>query len=382
MLKYIYILLIAPLIFTGCVKSNQPTQVKDNTNLSKIVDSGAKEMLTQPLINSASIAIFYKEKEYIGHYGELEKGKNNKPSNSTIYEIGSLSKVLTGTLVANAVLEEKIDIEDNITKYLDGEYPNLSYSNQPIKVKNLLTHTSRLPNMLPLELNPILDNFLDYDTPLKINEVLKEYNKTKFLKDLHTIKIDAQLGKKYSYSSAGTELTAHILEQIYKTDYENILTNFLSKEIGMTNTKVNLNEEDSKELAVGYHVDNPKATLPMGKLPWGAGGGIKSTIPDMMSFIKYQLKNNMVVEESHKTLYKADSTTEIAYFWRADLADTKLGKYYFHHGGVPRSQCYIFIIPKHNLGAFIITNQSGTQTAKIMATTLDKIFEELLEIKN
>ncbi|WP_338764571.1 serine hydrolase domain-containing protein [Bernardetia sp. ABR2-2B] len=377
MLKYI--LLITPLFLISCVKSNQSTQVEGNTNLSEIVDNAAKDMIKQPLINSTSIAIYYNGNEHIGHYGELEKEKDNKPNNTTFYEIGSLSKVMTGTLVANAVLEEKINLEDDITKYLDEEYPNLTYADQSIKVKNLLTHTSRFPNMLPIELNPILDNFLDYETPSKINKVLEKYDKTKFLNELHSIEIDSQLGKKYSYSSAATELTAHILEQVYKTDYEKILTNFLSKEIGMINTKINLNEEELKNLAVGYHVDNPKFTLPMGKLPWGAGGGIKSTLPDMMNFIKYQLKNNKVVEESHKTLYQVDSTTEIAYFWRADLSDEKLGKYYFHHGGVPRSQCYIFILPKHNLGAFIITNQSGTETAKTMATTLDKIFDKLLK---
>lgn len=69
----------------------------------------------------------------------------------------------------------------------------------------MLTHTSGLPNMLPLEMNALLDDFLNYDTPSKINDVLKNYNKTKFFQELHAIKTDTIPGFKYAYSSAGTE---------------------------------------------------------------------------------------------------------------------------------------------------------------------------------
>ena len=89
------------------------------------MDSAANRMIKKPLIHSASIAIVYQGKEFIGHYGELEKGKNNCPDNQTIYEIGSLSKTFAGTLAAKAVCEKKLNIEDEIQKYLPENYPNL-----------------------------------------------------------------------------------------------------------------------------------------------------------------------------------------------------------------------------------------------------------------
>lgn len=374
-----YFLLILTLTVISCKnKGKQSTEIK-NSKIVQLIDSVATKMIDDPLINSTSIGICYNGKEYINHYGELEKGKGNTPNNKTIYEIGSLSKVLTGTIVANAVLENKISIEDVVNKYLDEEYLNLSYLNKPIKIKHLLTHSSGLPNMLPLELNSILSDFLNYDTPSKINEVLKNYNKTKFLEDVHSINIDTVPGVKYSYSSAGTELTAHILETVYKTDYEDLLINFLSTKIGMKNTKITLKENDIKKLAVGYHTDNSKITSPMGKLPWGAGGNIKSTIPDMMKFVKYQLENNEIVQESHKPLVQYTDEFGLAYFWNIDSSNEKLGKHYVHHGGVPRSQCYIFIIPKYNLGAFIITNQCGQNTAPKMNKALNQIFDRIKE---
>lgn len=46
-------------------------------NIKTLIDSVANEMVKKPLINSTSIAIVYQGKEFIGHYGELEKGKND-----------------------------------------------------------------------------------------------------------------------------------------------------------------------------------------------------------------------------------------------------------------------------------------------------------------
>lgn len=353
------------------------SQQNNKSELAKLIDSAAAKMIKDPLINATSIAIYFDGKESINHYGELEKGKGNTPSNETLYEIGSLSKVLTGTIIAKAVLEKRISVEDDVNQFLNEEYSNLSFSNQNIKIKHLLTHSSGFPNMLPLELNPVLSDFLNYDTPSKINEVLENYNETKFLKDLHSIIIDTIPGFKYSYSSAGTELTAHILEDIYKMDFENLLMNFLSKNLGMGNTKITLNQDEISKLAVGYHADNPEITTPMGKLAWGAAGNIKSTVPDMMKFIKYQLENDEIVQESHRLLVQFDEEFGISYFWKIDSSDQELGRYYSHHGGVPRSQCFIFIIPKHNLGAFIITNQSGKNTSSKMAEALNEIFEKI-----
>lgn len=355
-----------------------------NIDIKILMDSAANRMIKKPLIHSTSIAIVYHEKEFIGHYGELEQGKNNCPNNETIYEIGSLSKTFAGTLAAKAVCDKKLNIEDEIQKYLPEDYPNLKYGSQPILVKHLLSHTSGLPNMLPFEANTILQDFTNHDTPAKINELYKNYGQKDFLRDLHKVKIDTMPGYKYSYSSAGSQLIAFIIEKVYKTKYEKLLTDYVAKNIGMQNTKISLSDQEVKHLAVGYHSDNSVITSPMPQLPWGASGNMKSTIPDMIKYIKFQLKNSKVVSESHKTIVKFDNEFSIGYFWNIVTDDKKLGTFYIHHGGVPRSQCYIYIVPKYDLGAFIITNQSGTNTAKVMEEALNEIFEKITirEIKD
>jgi CubicO group peptidase (beta-lactamase class C family) len=351
------------------------------TTIQTIVDSVANKMIKKPLINSTSIGIVYQGKEFIGHYGELEKGKSNKPTDKTIYEIGSLSKTFTGTLIAKAVLDKKVNLDDPIQKYLTDDYPNLKFNNHPILIKDLVTHTSGLPNMIPLKVNEILKDFTNKNTPENLKNALMHYSQKDFLKDLHQVKIDTIPGYKFSYSSAGIELLGSILEKVYNKNFEVLLKEYFSENAQMKNTKINLSSKEEENLAVGYHCDNKEITFRMPTLPWGTAGNIKSTLPDMVKYIKYQLKSNPEVAESHKALVKINDRFSSGYCWRVNKNE-KWDTFYMHHGGVLRSQCFIYIIPKYNLGVFIITNQSGENTPKDMQDALNEIFEKLITTVN
>ncbi|PQA96881.1 hypothetical protein B0A69_02105 [Chryseobacterium shigense] len=349
--------------------------VNENSNLPSVVDHAVQRMVEKPVINAVSIGIVYQGKEYIGHYGELEKGKSNTPDNQTLYEIGSLSKTLTGTLVAKAVLDKKLKLDDPVQKYLSEDYPNLAFNGHPLRIKDLVTHTSGLPKMLPLEVNPILNDFTNEKTPENVNRVLKNYKQKDFLRNLHTVKIDTIPGHQFSYSNAGIELLGAVLEKVYHKNFEALLKEYLTEHLQMKHTTINLSKKEEASLAVGYHCDYNTITPQFTALPWGSSGNVKTTLPDMIEYIRYQLKRNAEITESHQPLVKVDDSFTSGYAWRV-MTDEKLGTFYKHHGGVFRAQCFIYIIPKYDLGVFIITNQSGINTAKDMQGVLDEIFEK------
>ena len=60
------------------------------------------------------------------------------PNEDHTYEIGSITKTFTGTLLAKYVYEEKMSLEDSISKYVDGLDGNAYYPT----IKRLATHTS------------------------------------------------------------------------------------------------------------------------------------------------------------------------------------------------------------------------------------------------
>lgn len=334
----------------------------------------ATTLLQDKLLHATSIAVVHRGQQFILHQGELETGKANPPTDATLYEIGSVSKTFAGLLLADAVVQGKASLNDPIQKYLPSAYPNLQSRGQPIRLQHLITHTSGMPGMLPLKVNTLLKDFPRHATPGKLNLAYASYGQRQFWQDLHRVSIKGPLGKDYAYSSAGTELVAYTLEKIHGVPYETQLTTFLAREAGMRDTKLRLAASEAQRLAPGYHSDNPVATTPMPQLPWGAAGNLKATMPDMAQYLRLQLGSHPAVLESHRPLVRFTDDFSIAYFW--NIGDSRqLGKHYVHHGGVPRAQSYAFIVPKYQLGVFIVTNQSGTGTAKSMETALAHIFD-------
>ncbi len=338
------------------------------------IEKNANSFISNPLINSVSIGIFKDGKSYTGHFGELDKGKGNKPTDSTIYEIASVSKSFTGTLVAQAVLDKKLSLEDDIRKDLMGDFSNLEHLNNPIRIKHLLTHTSGLPRFLPTKINSLFDN-RDENLPFRIYNINKEYSKKEFLTDLKKLSIKNIPGTVYQYASADTELLAHILENIYKITFDELLQKYICNISEMENTRVHLSSEQKNKLANGYGDINNLVPHFANSL-WGAGGGIKSTTPDLLNYIKLQLDDtHLAAKESHMSLYE-DGGIQIGYLWNIDSKDD-YGTFYYIHGGAFGTQNYLIIIPEHKLGVSIITNQSGLQTSRKLWDTLLNLLSDI-----
>ena len=335
-------------------------------------------MVERPLLRSVSIGVLHRGKAYTYHAGTLRDGGTTPPSDDTLYEIGSVSKTFTGTLLAKAVVEGRISLDDPVADYLDGPMPNLVHDGEPLRIRHLLTHTGGLPNLLPERAEAALVDFTDHATPAKLTAAYAGYDKAAFLSDLRDVSLFSAPGRQYSYSSVGTELGAHVLEQVYDADFERILKSYFTDNVGMDGIRIGLDAAHAERLAIGYHSDNPEPASAMPQLPWGASGNVKLTTNEMLQYLAFQLAGGDVVEESHRALHDADDGYAIGYFWEIFTGNPETGVYYSHHGGVPRAQCYTYVFPDLDLAIFIITNQSGNDTAEALQWGVDQILAGML----
>jgi CubicO group peptidase (beta-lactamase class C family) len=96
-----------------------------------------------------SIVVVKDGKAHFYNFGTTTRGKAKPPTEHSVYEIGSVTKVFTSLVLAHAVEEGRIGLQDDIRKYLPGDYPNLAWQGTPIRIIDLADTTSALPDNLP-----------------------------------------------------------------------------------------------------------------------------------------------------------------------------------------------------------------------------------------
>lgn len=321
-------------------------------SVENAITNNVVQLLEDKRFHSVSVAVYKDGEATIKHFGELTIGKGNKPNDSTLYELASVTKTFTGYIAAKAVLDKKINLDDDIRIHLDEPFPNLEFKGEPIKIKHLITHTSGFPNF------PI-----------------KSETKKAFFEGLKLIKIETKPGEKYFYSNTAPELTAYILEKVYQKPYEELVVEFILKPNKMNQTKFTLNESDKTRLVKGYN-DKNELMPNFNRTLWGGISGLHSTTTDLVKYMKLQLdKSNPIINESHKKLYKEGSDFWEGFHWYIIENDDKL--IYRHHGGIYGMQNWFVIYPKQNIGISILTNTSFNETGEILEKVVDKLYDDI-----
>ena len=372
-----HILFLITLILTFILQKSSSQERGNSDIIVKTIDKHGKDFVRNKNISSVSIGVLKDGEIYTKHFGELEKGRDNTPNNESIYEVGSVTKTMTGYLVAKAVKEGKINLDEDVRFYLKGDYQNLEYNDKPITIKHLLTHTSGLPMTLPVELNGVFEN-LDENVPNRYYEIEKSYDKEKYLADLEKVSINVEPGIQYTYSNAGAELIGYVLEIVYEKNIDELLKDSVLGKYRMPNTAIELDQIQKEKLVKGYWMSNTILSPNQLNTLWGSAGGMKMNLTDMLCYIELQLNNeNPIVTESHQVLYEEDKTLKMAYFWR--VWNDKYGTSYNHHGGTSGTQNWLFIFPDYQLGISIITNQSGPKTPNLLSKTVKKMLKDLIK---
>ncbi|WP_271784496.1 serine hydrolase domain-containing protein [Aquimarina algiphila] len=362
-------------VVINCNKSIEIYSDSIGKHVKQIIDKNAQKTLKDPLINSLSIGLYVNNVSYTFHYGELTKGKGDTPTNKTIYEIASVTKTFTGTLASKAVLEGKLNLEDDIQRYLPQTYPNLEYKGDPIKIKHLLTHTSGLPGGYE-EMNEISSNLSEIEFNNTYLKLENKQTKEKFFKDLSKINLTEKPGNTFNYSNFGSNLMGYILEKVYQKPFQQLIISKIIEKQHMYDTHFHTPRDKRNRLANGYLLGKPRPETNLAKTLWGAEGALKSTTTDMLKYIRYQFKNDAIVKESHKKLYEIDTDYWIGYYWW-NIKNQNHDVHYRHDGGISRAKNVLVIYPEKKIGISIFTNESAISVNQELSNLVYNIYNEL-----
>lgn len=276
------------------------------------------------------------------------------------YEIGSLTKTVTASLINKAVLEGKIDIDGSVDKYI--ELP--SKEHYPT-IRELLTHTS---GYKPYYLEGTMIKY-----HFNKNNDFYGVGDSDIIKRLGKVDI-AQKEYKYNYSNFGYAVLGFVLEKVYATEYTTLVNDHLHNELGMKNTKISEGDGDLGN----YWEWQPGDT-------YLSAGGLTSDIEDMLIYAQLQLDEDETQKNAHTPLKLFDANSEsykalgirfdgTAYGW---IIDTESGLVW-HNGATSDYNAYLAFSAEKDTAVVVLSNLSPNY--RIPATVLGrKIIEELTE---
>lgn len=335
-------------LFRPYAEQNKPlAKITSGESLVNAVNTAAADYLKRKAAAGLSIGVIRAGKTTFYHYGTTEKGKALLPNNRTFYEIGSITKTFTALLLADAVMEGKVKLDDPLNKYLPLSVPKLAFDGTPVTLKTLANHTSGLPRMS--------NNFdtvkTDAEDPYKL---YSDKDLMLFLKDF---RLKKKPGTDYQYSNLGMATLGRVLEKVYQKSFARLVAEKIANPLGMAETKQTLMPAEEARFAKGYN-EKGELTKHWNFKVYAPTGALRSTLADMTVYAKEVLSTaSPIVGKAMRetqTVTFDDGSNKLGLAWHY----IKPGKaeLIFHNGGTYGFRSYLAVNKKNGTAVVVLSN--------------------------
>lgn len=325
------------------------------------------------------VAAVADDKKDITGFGSKSLDTASIPTQETMFEIGSVSKVFTATLLARIVKESKLSLKHSITDF--GYLPrNIKADKKEITLEQLVTHTSGLPRMS-----------LDIYKPTQLWSVVSGGNPYAWYTEDKMYQIFKQVrlknpAKEIRYSNIGYGLLGLLLENYANTTYQNLIQEKISQPLNLQDTTVRMDDNQTARFASGY-----QGYFKLGKLylakkakPWDfatgmqGAGSLRSTGQDMLRFLTANMQDSeqkltKVLKKTHQTLKNIDED-RIGMGWFIKEIPDAQQEIIFHNGITGGYAAFIAMTSDYRFGVVVLSSTSRS-VSNIGHAVLDKLMQ-------
>ena len=281
-------------------------------------------------------------------YGDA--GPNARPLGTrSVFEIGSITKVFTGTLLADMVARGEVSLSDPVSDYLPDGVTMPTRGGQEITLLNLSTHHSALPRMP--------DNF----SPADPSNPYADYTVEQMYTFLSGHELRRDIGSQFEYSNLGIGLLGHVLARVAGGSYEAVIDERVLQPLGMSRTAIALEGDLRDWMAQGHNTQGD--VVPLWDIPTLAGAGaLRSDVGDMMTFLaanigppRTRLERSM--RDAHE-MKKDMGAMSVGLNWlHQNFGDDRI---LWHNGGTAGFRTFIGFDPEERVGVVVLTNSEQT----------------------
>ncbi len=263
---------------------------------------------------------------------------------SSSFRLASVTKPMTALAILQLSEKGKISLEDEVQKYV----PYFPRKNYPVIIRYLLGHLGGITH------------YRSYDElHIKVPKNTKEA-----IEIFAGYDLVAEPGTFYNYSSYGYNLLGAVIEGASKMSYGKYMEENIWKPLGMENTCMDSPEEVIPNRVKGYRILEGKLKNSefVDMSSRFAGGGTRSTVIDLLKFIKGLKENKIISKEFRDKMFTSMTTkrgelTNYGYGWFVRPLN---GHYIVYHtGSQQETRTFLAYLPKKDIAVSFACNLEG-----------------------
>ncbi len=277
-------------------------------------------------------------------FGSMSVTNSKTPDQQSIFEIGSIAKVFTASLLAEMDQSGDIQISAPLETILPDFAETAQHAGRSITLENLATHTAGLPR------NPTNTDDNDDDR-------YKNYTAADLTDFLASYRITHEMSGFY-YSNAGTLVLEHAIETKANTTYEELLQTRVLAPLGMTNTYFHVPAEKQTHVVTGFREGKETTAVDVGNFP--AMGGILTTAEDMLTFLGAHLGLDQApsfpaAKKTHFVRFK-NQNHAMGLAWSIQTSEHSGKTIHYHKGGTNGFVSFAGINLEDQIGVVVLVN--------------------------
>ncbi len=271
------------------------------------------------------------------------------PDAHTLYEIGSISKVLTSLALADAVVRGETTLDAPVADLLPDSVAVGAHPDGPIRLRDLATHTAGLPKLATNAFvgADIFDPYAAYGPDLLYA----------FLRDVTPA---SGPGTAYGYSNAGAGLLGFALARRAGTDYATLVRQRVLAPLGMDETYTVVPDSLAGRFATGHGPSGAPAPHWTFQEPTVGAGGWRSSAADLLTLAEAAIDPSATpladaLALSLEPRFDIGDGREIGLGWH--LAPR--GGFAWHNGGTGGFVSFVGAVPEAGIGVVVLTNRQS-----------------------
>lgn len=302
-------------------------------------------------IPGVAVGVLHEGRQYMAGFG-ITSVENPLPVTAdTLFQIGSTTKTITGTLMMRLVETGLVDLDEPVRTYI----PDLRLSDKDAEatviIRHLLTHMSGWAG----------DYFSDTGDG---DDCL-----ARFVVEMADLPQLVPPGTIWAYNNAGFGMAGRIIEIVSGQAYEDAAREQILEPLGMRNSFFSAADVISRRFVVGHRVDDTEG--PVVLRPWALAraansvGGLCSSVRDQLRYASFHLGDGatqygdrLLTADTMRAMqsphYPANLGREMGLSWILSEVD---GTRIVQHGGATKGQLSAFLmVPAHSFALTVLTN--------------------------